>query len=312
MLRSIIVVSFAFIFSSCSHKSDSTLAVFKATEEGFIQSNSVVSNSSFVIYKELDSKLTKPESARQASVWQPKAMLIKEKSAGIIRYLDSLIVELKKEAGLKLVNMREVYREDDLDAVSRLFISKNTGEELFEKLQNYKLDVLAVDPELNKQFGSNSIIISRCFELEGEKQKDFTKTFFDRIPVITALAMIRKLENNIRVLENEFITYCNHKVAGYTEAYTFISTLIGQSCKYVKAGDNIEIQAGIGAYSLTSNPKVTIMGEDIDCKENGFASYKFKTPNKAGKYSVPVKIEYTDYDGTKKVILQKVEYTVAE
>lgn len=312
MLRIIGVIFFAFVFSSCANKSDSVLAVFKATEEGLIQSNIAILNSSSFIYKELDSKLSKPESIQQASIWQPKAMLIKEKSTGIINYLDSLIIELKKEAGLRLENMREVYKEDDLDAVSRLFIKKNTGEELYEKLQKYRRDILAADPELNKQFGDNSIIITKDFELAGSKKKDFTKTFFNKVSVITALAMLRKFENNVRVLENEFVTYCNHKVAGYSDAFTSISSLIGQSSNYLKAGDNLEIQAGIGAYSLTSKPKISIMGKDIDCKENGFALYKFKTPLKAGKYSVPVKIEYTDFDGKRKVITNKMEYTVVE
>ena len=115
MLRIIGIITFTVIFSSCTNKADSVLAVFKATEEGLIQSNSVISNSSNVIYHALDEKLLKPESNRQASIWQPKAILIKEKSAVIIKYLDSLIVALKKEAGLKLENMKEVYREDDLE-----------------------------------------------------------------------------------------------------------------------------------------------------------------------------------------------------
>ena len=147
MQRVIAVIAFTIIFSSCSNKPDSILAVFKATEEGLLQSNYIILNSSAGIYKALESKLTRPESAQQAAVWQPKAILIKEKTIAITNYLNSLVFELKKEAGLKLQNEREVYREDDLDAVSRLFINKNTGEELYKKLQQYRKDILAVDPE---------------------------------------------------------------------------------------------------------------------------------------------------------------------
>ena len=49
MLRIIGIITFTVIFSSCTNKADSVLAVFKATEEGLIQSNSVISNSSNVV-----------------------------------------------------------------------------------------------------------------------------------------------------------------------------------------------------------------------------------------------------------------------
>ena len=313
MLRIIGIIIFAVVFSSCTNKADSILAVFKATEEGLIQSNSVISNSSNVIYKELNTKLTEPVSAGQASVWQPKAILIKGKSAGIIRYLDSLIVELKKEAGLKLENMKEVYREDDLDAVSRFFINKNTGDELYKKLKNHKQDMLTIDPELNKQFGANAIIITRKFELAGKNSKEFTETFFNHVPVITALAMIRKLENNVRVLENKFVEFCYQKIGSIDGDAFFdkVGVIIAQSTTTIKAGDKIEITAGIGTFSMAGNPKITIHGKLIQM-ENAVASYKFKTPLKAGKYFVPVKIEYTDLKGMINVKMDKLKYTVLE
>lgn len=313
MLRFIGAITFAFVFSSCSNKSDSILAVFKAAEEGLIQSNSAISNSSTVVYHALNKKLSEPESARQASVWQPKALLIKEKTAEIINYLDFLIIELKKEAGLRLENMREVYNEDDLDAVSRLFIKKNAGEELYEKLQNYRTYILSVDQELYDQFLKTSIIITREFEQAGSKQNDFTKFFFNNVPVITALTMLRKFENNVRVLENMFITYCNNKVPSNGWNLIITAPLISQSFNHIKGGGEMEIIAGVGAYYTQAQPQITINGIAIPFDNSqGFGKYKFKTPLKAGKYSVPVKIEYIDYDGTKKMIIKKVDYTVAE
>ena len=314
MVRIIAVVAFAFLFSSCSNKSDSVLAVFKATEEGFLNSNSVVSNSSTVIYHALDEKLLKPESAQQASVWQPKAMLIKENSAGIIRYLDSLIVELKKGAGLRLENMREVYREDDLEVVSSFFLNKNTGDELYDRLQKFKSDILAVDPELKKEFGDNSIIITYRFEQEQKSQKDFTKTFFDGVPAIAAIAILRKLENNVRVMENKFIEFCHNKLSStYGDDFgTVFHPMIAINSSYVKVGDEIKITAGIGTFSIVMQPVITISGKNMQPGENGVVTYEFNSPLKAGKYLVPVKIEFTKPDGSKGYITKDIEYTVAE
>jgi hypothetical protein len=315
MLRIIVVLTFIAIFSSCSKKSNSILTVFKATEDGLIKSNETIASSSNVIYHALEEKLSKPESAQQASVWQPRAMLIKEKSAIIISYIETITKELKEEAGLKTKNGKEIFQEDNLDAVNRLFINKNKGEELYKKLQQFKQDILAVDPELNKQFSDNLIIITSEFEQIESKKKDFSKTFFEDVPVITALAMLRKFENNVRVLENKFVEYCYNKI-GSTDGegfFTKINSMISQSTNIIKAGDQMQIQAGVGAFSVSSKPVITINGKVFKPDYNDVtALYKFKTPLKAGKYSVPVKIEYTGYDGTKHVITQKVAYTVIE
>lgn len=315
MVRITAVIILAFFFSSCSNKSQNDLAVFKATEEGFLYSNAAISNSTDVIYRALHEKLLQPETAMQASKWQPKAMLIKEKSAETFKYLDSLITELKKEADIRLMmeEMREVYDEDDMEAVSKLFVKKNAGDKLFEKLQKYKMDMLAVDPEMNELFRDNTIIVTREFEQSGAKQKDFTTTFFDGVPAIAAVAMLRRFENNVRVLENKFVTFCFNKI-GSLDGYGFftkIGVLIGQSTNIIKAGDQMIIQAGMGEYSIASNPKITINNKKIQV-ENGVALYKFKTSIKAGKYFVPVRIEYIDVDGTKKEFMEKVEYTVVE
>lgn len=313
MLRISAIICFVFLFSSCSNKSDSTLAIFKATEEGFLYSNSVFSNSSTIIYQAFDEKLLKPATAEQASVWQPKAMVIKEKSALMFRYLDSLIIELKKEAGLRLEDMTEVYNEDDVDVVNKFFNNKNTGDKLFEKLKKYKNDILAVDLELNKKFGSNSIIVTREFDTAGTKQKDFTRIFFNQVPAIAAVAMLRKFQNNVRVLENKLGTYCFDQILSYGGCgFSVFKTLIGQSSTYVKGGDIIEITAGIGSFSATASPQITIDNKKIEINESAVAIYKLKAASKAGKYFVPVVVEYIKPDGTKGTFSRKLEYSVKE
>jgi hypothetical protein len=96
MHRYIYLFAVALLLASCSNKSQSILTAFKATEEGLIQSNETIAYSNNVVYHAIEEKLVKPESARQASVWQPKAMLIKEKSTEVINYIETLIKELKE------------------------------------------------------------------------------------------------------------------------------------------------------------------------------------------------------------------------
>jgi len=76
------------------------------------------------IYNALDEKLKKPETAEKAHVWQPSAMVIKERSEGMVDYIEALIKKLKDNTTLKSENGKVVFNEDNIDAVSRLFIDE--------------------------------------------------------------------------------------------------------------------------------------------------------------------------------------------
>ncbi|MBK6379818.1 MAG: hypothetical protein IPF72_08815 [Chitinophagaceae bacterium] len=56
--------------------------------------------------------------------------------------------------------------------------------------------------------------------------------------------------------------------------------IIGQSSNCVKAGDNLEITAGVGAFSAASQPKFTIGDKLISGDDNGIAIYKLKLHQK--------------------------------
>jgi gliding motility-associated protein GldM len=76
-------------------------------------------------------------------------------------------------------------------------------------------------------------------------------------------------------------------------------------------GEEIEITAGVGAYSKSSAPVISINGAGVSLGEEGFASYKM-TASSVGSHSVPVRISYMNQVTGKQEVLEKnVEYTVA-
>lgn len=314
MHRYIVVIAFGVIFSACSQQSKSSLNIFITAQEGLDQSNSAIANSTSIIYHALYDRLYKPETARQASIWQPNAMVIKERSERMINYIELIIKKLKEEAGHNNEKNKIVFRYDDMEAVKQIFISEMIGDTLYEKLKKYKEDILGVNPEIFQVFGHNSIIITRDFELDPDKLKDFTNTFFYKVPAAGALVTLTKFENNVRILENKLVTFCFNKI-GSTDGEGFyyrFSPIITLSSSYVKAGDKIEMYAGIGSFSLAPMPVFYVDGKMIKPNENGIADYKFKASGKIGKNIVPVKIEYTSPNGKREFLNMKAEYTVAE
>lgn len=80
----------------------------------------------------------------------------------------------------------------------------------------------------------------------------------------------------------------------------------------MQKGEIIEINAGVGAFSIKAEPNIVINGKHIDINSDGVAIYKFKSSSKPGKHYVPVSIEFIKPDGQKIKVEKKIEYTVAE
>jgi len=296
--------------SACSEKSENDLAVFKALDESLVNSNLTLARSSQTIYMSLEEKTRDPATSQKAMIWHPKAMVVKKYSSDIIDFIEILKDKLKKEAGFKKVAGKELFNENNMKAVNVLFNEKGMGKELHDKLKKFRRDILSIDIQMDSVFRQTLVVITKSFDTSSSKQQDFTGVFFTNIPVVAALAMLSKFQNNVKVNENRMITFCNNKIMSITY-YTTYSAIVAQSYSHVKAGEKMEITAGVGYFSVRdSKPEVTVDGKSIEIDESGVAVYKFEAPTKAGRYSMPVKINFIGEDGTPQVITKDVEYTV--
>jgi len=77
-------------------------------------------------------------------------------------------------------------------------------------------------------------------------------------------------------------------------------------------GDDMEITAGVGAFSKAAVPIVTINGANEPLGPDGAAHKKITADKSLGKHTVQVNIEYTDLDGQKKVLPKVIEYMVGQ
>jgi hypothetical protein len=312
MQRFVTVIISLIIFSSCSNTSESDLAFYKSMQAGLVQSANAISESNREIYLAIEGRAKDLKTAPYAQKWQPRALLIKGLSTNAIGFIDSLIRELKIKAGLRLENFgesfKETFREDDRDAVEHVFIKNNGGKELQSRLLKYKDDMLAIDPEFFKMFEHTIINVTDSFFKKG-----FTKTYFENIPAIAALALLRKYQSDIGNTEYQFLKFCLNKTHPVMIVDDFISPLISQSSKYLKGGEEIEIEAGIGAFSVVMSPVITINGKVFTPTASAsLAKYKFKTPLKEGKYDVPLQFSYVDQHGVRQTVERHVEYQITQ
>jgi len=297
--------------------SNEVITAFKVVDKSLMTSNEVIAEGNETLYKSLEAKLNDPTSAEKAKIWEPKAMQARKLSADMYNYLDSLKLELKKAADLrmkyddKLKDSVEDYREDNLDASTRLFETNGVGKQLEKRLNDYKQAMLSIDPEIRKQFEANFPVNTdtKQFKTREGKTKDFTQTYFHMTPTVAALTILSKFQNSVKNAESEIVTYCHNQIGAVKVIYDQFAALVGQSSNYVMPGETIDITAGVGAYSKAAAPNITIGGSPVPVGPDGRAVYKI-TASGAGNHSIPVVVKYTKPDGTVDTKTFPINYTV--
>jgi len=293
--------------------SSEILHAFIVVDKSLMTSNTNLTTANGTLYKSLESKLTDPQTAERAKPWNEKALQAQKLSAELDSYINQLKTDLKKEAGSKMVDGKEQFKEDDLEAATRLFGNgeggKKQGPILEAKLKAYKDAMLAIDPAIKKEFEQNfPVDVSPQVGQDG-KTKEFTEAFFHMTPTVAGLTLLSKFQNNVKNAENLVVTYCHNQVGAVKVVYDQFAALVGQSSNYVMPGEDMEITAGVGAYSKAAQPQITINGSAASLDADGRAVYKFQASG-GGARSVPVSVTYTKPDGTKESKTFDVKYTV--
>ncbi|MFN9711082.1 MAG: gliding motility protein GldM, partial [Bacteroidota bacterium] len=103
---------------------------------------------------------------------------------------------------------------------------------------------------------------------------------------------------------NEF----HNRVGQVVVRFDTYAPIVGANSTYLFPGQELQISAGIGAFSKNVKPLFTIGGRNIPMDDDGVALYKTNVGNTSG--SVPVKIQYKDQDGKDQVRELKIDYTV--
>jgi gliding motility-associated protein GldM len=298
--------------------SSEILNAFEVVDKSLITSNGNIKSANETLYTSLDSKLKDPVTSAKAKPWNDKAMLAKKLSDEMDTYINQLKTELKAEAGAKMVEKEgkqvEEYKKDDLEAATRLFGNekggKNKGPEFESKLIAYRNAMLAIDPEIKKEF-EKTFPVDASYKTIGVdgKEKDFTFAYFHMTPTVAAITLLSKFQNNVKNAENQIVTYCHNQVGAVKVVYDKFAALVGQSSNYVMPGEEVEITAGVGGFSNAAQPKITINGASMPLDADGRAFSKFVASG-GGSKSVPVTVTFTKPDGTVETKSYDVKYTV--
>ncbi len=295
--------------------SNEILNAFKTVNNSLNTASSMVEKKNVDIFKSFQKKLEDPKTKEKAEIWMPKAQKAKVLSDELYAYIEALKLELKQESGLKLVDGVEDYKEDDLEAATRLLVEnapngKGKGKLLFDKLKKYKEDLLAIDADVAKEVGPTlPLDLTPPPTKNSAVKDDMAYLYFHMTPTVAAITILSKFQNDIKNSEAQVVEYCHKEIGEVELIYDEFQAFAGTNSQYLMPGEELVITAGIGAFSKAAKPNISIDGANVVVKEDGSAEYK-TTVSGSGPAVKRVSISFIKPDGTVAKVDKEVRYTV--
>ena len=286
---------------------------FKTVDNSLVKSNATLSAATGDIYTNFASSLEDPKTREKAAIWKPKADQVKELSTKLSGYIDNLKDKLKRESGYAPEKGDTTFKVENLDAATRLMGTEGEGEKLHAALEQYKKDVLAIDPDITKEF-ANSLPINaeKPVSEAGNTNQSWTDAYFHMTPTIAALTILSKFQNDVKNTENKVASFCFKKIGDVKVVFDKFETMIGANSTYLMPGEQLELKAGLGAFNASVKPQVFINGTPATVGDNGVAEIKMPAGG-SGAHKVNVDIKYPDPStGEMKSISKVFDYTVGQ
>ncbi len=274
-----VVLGVVIVFCSCGGKDERIVTGMLDSE----LNSSAKSISLFTqdLYHALESKLENPSTRYKAEYWQPKAVIIKNETENVCKYIDSIKLQEKID-----------------------------WEILLDKLEYCKERLNRLDTVMAQEFNNKIEIAPYLFDSTTKSNIGYEQ-FYKAIPKESQMAILSKIYARIRIVESELVRFCFMQT-GVFDGCGFSSQprmLVNQNIKHLKLGDELVIKAGIGTFSSKVKP-IVMIGNKVIETEDGVANYKFKVNGERGKHIIPVQIEYMNEDGRELMQTENVEYII--
>lgn len=285
------------------------LNAFRTVDNSLHATNNTVRQSTDQVMTSLKEKATEPETRAKAAVWLPKAERVQQLSNEMYAYIDALRNRIHREAGFDpAANGDSSFKQDNLDIATRIMVTEGEGKKLYARLQQYQKELQATIPEFDHK---SSQINLQMPETQDQSKKSWEAAYFSMVPTVAAMTILRKFQNDVRTTENKMVTFAHEQVGKVVVRYDAFAAIVGQSSNYVMPGQNVEITAGVGAFSKAAQPQIVINGQNVGLGADGQAVLSVPGGG-LGRHVIPVVIRFKDQDGNMQTVTKNVEYTVGQ
>ncbi|MDE5750147.1 MAG: gliding motility protein GldM [Duncaniella sp.] len=287
--------------------SSDVLDGFVQVQDGLARTNDGVGRRNNAIYSQLEA-ITEQNPGKGAP-WLAKATDVRTRARDLYEYVDSLKLAIVRQADGKDADVDNIGRRDDLEAAAVVMLSpsKANGPRLRGRLDDYRTFVTSLVPDSVKRASIEEALSTAPFRRPGTvTPQPWEEAKFENQPVVAAVTLLTKLQNDIRYAEGEALsTLLSNVDAGDVRVNELNAFVIPQS-KMVMRGGRYQADIVLAAVDTTARPDIYVGGKLIPG-----GRYEFPTAS-TGTFDYSGYIEVTHGDGTSTRHPFSSSYTVME
>lgn len=282
---------------------------FTQVEEGLTRTNVNVEQRNRALLMTLEAFTQ--QNPEKGKPWYDKALEVRRVTKDLFMQIDSLKVMIVKEADGADGDVHDIRNRDNLDAAAVVMLNapKFRGKQLRLNVEAFREYIGSLMPDTVKRNNILKTLNTDPVLKKGTLVKQlWEESKFDTQPVVAAVTLLTKLQNDIKYAEGEALQAIIGNIdAGDIRVNELNAFVIPQS-RIVMRGSKYSANIVLAAVDTTSRPSIFINGNKL---ANPRGLYEF-TPGSTGKFDFAGYMEVPHGDGTVTKLPFKSSYTVIE
>ena len=289
--------------------SSDVLDGFTQVHDGLNRSNTNVGQRNDDIYRRLEAFTAQNPDKGQA--WLDKAADVRRVTDGLYNQIDSLKLAIVRKADGEQGDPDNILNRDDLEAAAVIMLApgNNLGGNLRESIDFYRSFITSLVPDSVKADGIRAALSTDPVSKKGTlTAQSWEEAKFDQQPVVAAITILSKLQNDILYAEGEALTTLLSSVDAGDVRVNELNAYVMPQSRLVMRGGKYSANIVLAAVDTTARPRVFINGSQLD---NDHGLYELNASS-TGNFDYSGYLEVTHGDGTSTRHDFTSSYTVIE
>ena len=287
--------------------SSDVLNGFSLVEDGLTRTNNTVSDRNTALYLQLEA--FSKQNPQKGKVWYDRATDVRKNTLSLYGYIDSLKLAIVRDADGEDGNVNDIQNQDDLEASSKIMVTYGNGEKLRQRLTKYSDYISAFIPDAKKRDAIKKALATDPITQKGTLVKTpWVSGMFENMPVVAAVTLLSKLQNDLLFAEGEALTALLNNVDAGDVRVNQLDAFVIPSSKLVMRGGKYAANIVLAAVDTTQRPSIFINGKMLPENTRTYELYTGQT----GTFTYSGYLEVTRGDGTTSRHPFQSDYTVIE
>ncbi len=289
--------------------SSDVLDGFTQVHDGLRRSNANVDQRNSAIYRQLESFAE--QNPDKGGVWFEKATDVRAKTRDIYLYVDTLKKQIVRKADGRDGDPDNIVNRDDLESAAVVMLAPGNprGRILRERIDNYRSYVLSIIPDsIQRATIAEALSTAQVTRRGTLTPQLWEESRFDQQPVVAAVTLLSKLQNDILYAEGEALSSLLSQVDAGDLRVNELNAYVMPVSRLVMRGSTYSANIVLAAVDTTQRPRIYIGGNLL---ENNNGLYEIPT-NSTGTFSYEGFLEVNNGDGSTTRRDFSSSYTVIE